>query len=72
MVMGSGTTIGCTSRGSCNIMLLRRVLRRRLVRVFCKDKVLRRVLRREPFAENDPLRVHLRQAQLEDEVFGPG
>ena len=32
-------------------MLLRRVLRRRLVRVFGKDKVLRRVLRRERFIE---------------------
>ena len=32
-------------------MLLRRVLRRRLVEFFCKDKVLRRVLRRERFIE---------------------
>ena len=32
-------------------MLLRRVLRRRPARVFSKDKVLRRVLRRERFIE---------------------
>ena len=32
-------------------MLLRRVLRRRAVRDFSKDKVLRRVLRRERFIE---------------------
>ena len=57
--------LGCTPRGSCNRTLLRRVLRRfsdskcflegfldskkAPVRVFSKDKVLRRVLRREFF-----------------------
>ena len=53
-------------RGSCNDTLLRSVLRRfsnskwflegfleSPVRVFSKDKVLRRVLRREPFLEGD-------------------
>ena len=37
-------------------MLLRRVLRRRLARVFGKDKVLRRVLRRERFFSKAPRR----------------
>ena len=50
---------GPLGRGSCNCTLVRRVLRRfsrrvlrrRPVRVFSKDKVLRRVLRRERFRE---------------------
>ena len=50
----SNSPLGRTPRGSCNRLLLRRVLGRFIppVRVFRKDKVLRRVLRRERSIES--------------------